>query len=176
MDAPAGCAAMLTIHASCVSIGGAAVLLRGPSGSGKSDLALRLIETGSDDVRASLIADDQTRLLRAGNHLIASAPPALRGLLEVRGIGPVSRPAAAPAPVALLIVLVPRAEVPRLPEPRFESFLEIAVPGLALHAFDHSATAKVRIALERAVSGRLFEPENIRAQENPLVTRLKRKA
>jgi serine kinase of HPr protein (carbohydrate metabolism regulator) len=165
---------MLTIHANCVSIAGAAVLLRGPSGSGKSDLSLRLIEAGAD-----LVADDQTRLLRDGNRLIASAPPALRGLLELRGIGPVSVPASPPAaaPVLLLIDLVAcREAVPRLPEPRFESFLDIALPGLSLYAFEHSTVAKVRIALERAATGRLFEPETIHVPENPVTTLLKRKA
>ncbi|MEK9970015.1 MAG: HPr kinase/phosphatase C-terminal domain-containing protein [Ferrovibrio sp.] len=161
---------MLTLHASCVSIAGAGVLLRGPSGAGKSDLALRLIEAG-----AGLVADDQTRLLREGKRLIASAPPALHGLLEVRGIGPVPVPAITTAPVMLLVDLVPREDVPRLPEPRFESFLDIALPCLALHAFDHSAVAKLRIALERAAIGRLFEPEAIRVPENPVTTLLKRK-
>jgi HPr kinase/phosphorylase len=162
---------MLTLHASCVAIAGAAVLLRGPSGAGKSDLALRLLDAG-----AALVADDQTRLLRDGDQLIASAPPALRGLLEIRGLGPVSRPAAPPAPVALLVDLVPREAVPRLPEPRFENFLDIALPCLSLHAFDDSTVPKVKIALERVAAGTLFTPDEIRAPENPVTTLLKRKA
>ena len=58
-----------------------AVLLRGPSGSGKSDLALRLIDAG-----ARLIADDQTELVRAGKAVIASAPARIAGLIEARGM------------------------------------------------------------------------------------------
>lgn len=163
---------MLTIHATCVAIAGAAVLLRGPSGAGKSDLALRLLDAG-----AGLIADDQTRLLREGNRLIASAPPALRGLLEIRGLGPVSHPYPGPAPVALLIDLVPRAAVPRLPEPQHETLLEIALPRLSLHGFDASSVAKVRIALERAAAGRLFEPDEIAVTTTGAVTEFfKRKA
>lgn len=153
---------MLTLHASCVAIAGVAVLLRGPSGSGKSDLTLRLLEAG-----AGLVADDQTCLRREGARLIASAPPALQGLLEIRGLGPVlldpaAHPLAAPTPVALLIDLVSRADVPRLPAPRFESILDIALPGLALHAFDASMPTKVKWALRRAAAGRLFTPDESR--------------
>lgn len=163
---------MLTIHATCVAIADAAVLLRGPSGAGKSDLALRLIDAG-----AALVADDQTRLQNDGNRLIASAPPALRGLLEIRGLGPVSQPYLAAAPVALLIDLVPRADVPRLPEPQFETFLDIALPRLSLHAFDASSAAKVRIAVARATADRLFDPDEIAVATTGAVTELfKRKA
>jgi len=63
------------------------VLLRGPSGSGKSDLALRLIDDG-----ARLIADDQTHLAKKGHALIATPPPAIAGMIEVRGIGVVKLP------------------------------------------------------------------------------------
>lgn len=163
---------MLTIHATCVAIAGAAVLLRGPSGAGKSDLALRLLDAG-----AALVADDQTRLQRDGGRLIASAPPALRGLLEIRGLGPVSHPCSGPAPVALLIDLVPRIEVPRLPEPQFETLLDTALPRLSLHAFDASSAAKVRVALARAAAGKLFEPDEIAVATTGAVTELfKRKA
>ncbi|WP_341909869.1 HPr kinase/phosphatase C-terminal domain-containing protein [Ferrovibrio terrae] len=167
---------MLTLHASCVAIAGAAVLLRGPSGAGKSDLALRLLDAG-----AGLVADDQTCLQRDGSRLIASAPPALRGLLEVRGLGPVAHACIGPMPVALLIDLVPRKDVPRLPEPRVESFLRIELPCLSLHAFEASAAVKVKWALARAVAGTLFQPEEIRPEdlrlgENPIVTPFKRKA
>lgn len=166
---------MLTIHASCVSIAGAAVLLRGPSGAGKSDLALRLLDAG-----AILVADDQTRLLREGDRLIASAPSALRGLLEIRGLGPVSVPAqqssVGPVPVVVLVDLVPLDAVPRLPEPRFETFLDLALPCLSLHAFEASAVIKVKMAMERAAAGLLFQPEEIRLPATPSTALLKRKA
>lgn len=162
---------MLTLHASCVAIAGTAVLLRGPSGAGKSDLALRLLDAG-----AGLVADDQVRLLREGNRLIASAPPALQGLLEIRGLGPVSQAYAGPMPVLLLIDLVTPQDVPRLPEPRFERFLDIELPCLALHAFEASAAIKVKQAVARAIAGRVFAPDEIRVLENPVTTLLKRKA
>ncbi|PJI42023.1 HPr kinase/phosphorylase [Ferrovibrio sp.] len=163
---------MLTIHASCVSIDDVAVLLRGPSGAGKSDLALRLLEAG-----AALVADDQTCLRHIDGELIASAPERLRGLLEIRGIGPVRVSAAAPAPVELIIDLVPLQDVPRLPEPRHENILDVTLPCLSLHAFEASAAIKTVWALARAVEGRLFEPDEIPAVTSATVTELfKRKA
>lgn len=148
---------MLTIHASCVAIAGGAVLLRGPSGAGKSDLALRLIDAG-----ARLVADDRTRLQCQAATLIASAPDSILGLLEVRGLGPVELPPAAPTPLRLIVDLVARDAVPRLPEPRFETLLDVALPCLALDAFAASAAARVKLALGRAVAGTLFEPAEAR--------------
>ena len=70
------------VHGTCIAIDGAGVLLRGPSGCGKSDLALRLIDGG-----AVLVADDRVSLEARAGDLVASAPDALAGLLEVRGVG-----------------------------------------------------------------------------------------
>lgn len=162
---------MLTIHASCVSIAGAALLLRGPSGAGKSDLALRLIDAG-----AGLVADDQTCLQRIDGRLIASAPERLRGLLEIRGIGPVRMPSAPPAPVALIVDLVPLRDLPRLPEPRHENILDVTLPCLSLHAFEASAAIKAKWALARAVEGRLFEPDEIAAMSGTTTELFRRKA
>lgn len=148
---------MIRLHVSCVAIAGEAVLLRGPSGAGKSDLALRLIDAG-----ARLVADDQTLLQRQGNRLIASAPPAIHGLIEIRGLGPVAMIPAPPTPVALAINLVEPALMPRLPEPRFESLLDITLPVLALDPFTASAAIKVKLALARAAAGLLFEPAEAR--------------
>lgn len=159
---------MLTIHASCVAIAGVAVLLRGPSAAGKSDLALRLIDAG-----ARLVADDRTRLQREGAALIASAPDSILGLLEVRGLGPLEFPAAAPTPLHLIVDLVPRDAVPRLPGPRFETILDISLPCLALDAFAASAAAKVKLALRRAAAGDLFEPAEARL---PLLLQQARRA
>src|SRR6185312_10220968 len=79
-ETPAVLNRALLLHATTVAIDGAAVLLRGPSGSGKSDLALRLIDAG-----ARLVADDQSELRRVGEVVVVRAPDALRGLIEVRG-------------------------------------------------------------------------------------------
>lgn len=142
---------MTFVHATCIGLrrgrAWAGVLLRGPSGAGKSDLALRLIDSG-----ARLIADDQTHLERTGRALIATAPPALAGLLEVRGVGIVRLAPAqrlARAPLALLVDLVAAERVERLPELARESVLGITLPVVALAAFEASAPAKLRLALRR---------------------------
>jgi len=124
-----------------------AVLLRGPSGAGKSDLALRLIETGG-----RLIADDQTHLARKGGALIATAPPALAGMIEVRGLGILKLgrdQLLAAAPLALLVDLVRPEEVDRLPEPAHETVNDIDLPRLALAPFEISSVTKLRLALTR---------------------------
>lgn len=138
----------MLVHASCVAVEGHAVLLRGPSGCGKSDLALRLIDNG-----AALIADDQVILESAegqtgGVSLMASAPTALSGLLEVRGIGIVTCVAATSAPVRLVIDLDANAVIERLPRQETCALLGIDLPCLTLNPFEASATAKVRVALD----------------------------
>jgi serine kinase of HPr protein (carbohydrate metabolism regulator) len=130
------------VHASCVAVDGAGILLRGPSGSGKSDLALRLIDAG-----ASLVADDQTWLAASAGRLVASAPAALAGKLEVRGLGIVTLPALPDVCVALIVDLVGRKAVDRLPPRRGCAVLGVSVPLLSLDPFDASAAAKVRLAV-----------------------------
>ena len=133
------------LHASCVAIDGVAVLLRGPSGSGKSDLALRLIDCG-----ARLVADDQVALGTENGRLIARAPAALAGLLEVRGIGIVRIPPAESAPVVLIIDLDQDGQIERLPELENIEFQGVSVRRLILKPFEASAAAKVRVAVGHA--------------------------
>src|SRR5712691_12625786 len=94
-------AGRLLIHATAIAIHGHAVLLRGASGSGKSDLALRLIDAG-----ARLVADDQSELRRQGDAIIVRAPLTIAGLIEIRGIGIVRIDSMAEAPLALLADLM----------------------------------------------------------------------
>lgn len=139
-------------HATCVALrlrrrAWRAVLLRGPSGAGKSDLALRLIEAGG-----RLVADDQTRIARSGRTLLAAAPAALAGLIEVRGIGIVKLARGqllSRASLSLLVDLVPIDRIERLPEPAKEDLLGVRLPVLALAPFEASAVAKLRLALTR---------------------------
>src|SRR4051794_21726869 len=86
-----------TLHASTVAIDGRAVLITGPSGSGKSDLALRMLDRGF-----TLVSDDRTILKKDGNRLIASAPPTIAGKLEIRGLGIVDMERTDNVPVALI--------------------------------------------------------------------------
>ena len=131
----------LLVHATAIAIEGDAVLLRGPSGAGKSDLALRLIEGG-----ARLLADDQTLLRRVDNHVLVRAPAAIAGLIEVRGVGVVRVDSLEEAPLALVVDLVPSAQVERIPDNRVEVVLGLAIPQMALAPFEVSAAAKLRLA------------------------------
>jgi HPr kinase/phosphorylase len=131
----------LLVHATAIAIGDAAILLRGPPGAGKSDLALRLIDGG-----ARLVADDQAELRRAGKLILVRAPAAIAGRIEVRGIGILRVDAVEEAPLALIVDLVPSSEIERLPESRFEEILGVPIPLIALAPFEASAAAKLRLA------------------------------
>lgn len=132
----------LLLHATAIAIDGRALLLRGASGSGKSDLALRLIDAG-----ARLVADDQCELYRRGEEVIVRAPAMIAGLLEVRGIGLVRFDALAEATVALVIDLVAPEIVERLPARQTEAILGLALPRIAVAPFETLAAAKLRLAL-----------------------------
>lgn len=141
-------AAPIQIHATCVAFDEGGVLLRGPSGAGKSDLALRLIDRG-----ARLVADDRVDLdRRACGGLRARPPAALAGLIEVRGLGILRVPFVAEARIALIVDLMPREQVERLPEDRFEDLLGVAVRRLALDPFDGSAPLKLSIAVRQGAA------------------------
>ena len=132
-----------TVHASTVALDGRAVLITGLSGSGKSDLALRLLERGF-----SLVSDDQTMVKRDGNRLVASAPPTIAGKLEVRGIGIVDMECTENVPVALIVELT--SDIQRLPDDSRERvILGTRVPLISIDAAAASAPSKVAIALDR---------------------------
>jgi serine kinase of HPr protein (carbohydrate metabolism regulator) len=138
----------LQVHATCVEIGGVGVLIRGAPGAGKSDLALRLIDGG-----ARLVADDYTDIAVVAGRLVARAPAAIAGRLEVRGLGVVEAPAVAEAPVRLVVDLVAASEIERLPDQRMCAYLGVDVPLLALSAFEGSTAAKLRLAARIAARG-----------------------
>jgi HPr kinase/phosphorylase len=144
-------AASIQAYATCVDINGAGVLLRGPSGSGKSDLALRLIEGG-----AKLVADDRTELSLENGQLMAQAPRAIAGRMEVRGLGIVDVAHCETTAVMLVVDLVAQDAVDRLPDAQCCVYLEHTVPLLALAAFEASTPAKIRLAVQAAKQGRLF--------------------
>ena len=128
------------IHATAVAIDGRAVLLRGASGSGKSDLGLRLIDAG-----ARLVADDQSELRRRGDAIVVRAPATIAGLIEVRGVGLFRVDALAEAPVVLIADLVAPDAIERLPAPMSERILGVALPVIAVAPFEASAAAKLRL-------------------------------
>jgi serine kinase of HPr protein (carbohydrate metabolism regulator) len=126
-----------------VSSDGRAVLITGPSGSGKSDLSLRLLDRGF-----TLVSDDQTIVKREGERLLATAPPTIAGKLEIRGIGIVEMERSSDVPVALLVELT--SDIQRLPDDsRERSILGIRLPLISIDAMTASAPSKVALALDR---------------------------
>lgn len=162
---------MTTIHAGCIRISDAGrafdadpqagILILGESGSGKSDLVLRLLAQG-----ASLVADDRVELSACDGALWARAPAQLAGLFEARGVGIVALPFTPQACVILVVQLGAREDVPRLPLPeryRPPATLALAAdacpPILNLSAFDASAVPKLLLAAA-AFSRALFRNES----------------
>ncbi len=118
------------------------VLIRGPSGSGKSDLAVRLLDEGY-----LLVADDQVLLWTSAGRLFGRAPDALHGLIEVRGLGIRPHTAISFAPVNLIVTLHDRDQIARMPEPEHETHLGLNVPVIRLAGFEASTPAKLRRVL-----------------------------
>lgn len=133
-----------TIHATCVAIEGCAILLTGPSGSGKSDLALRLIDRG-----ARLVSDDYTQLSNAPDGMLfASAPATIAGKMEIRGIGIIEIPYIDAIPVRLVVELGAAPE--RLPLTALTARLgNTDLPMMKLSAFEASAPLKVETMLRQ---------------------------
>lgn len=160
----------MLLHGSCAARDGEAVLFLGPPGTGKSDLVLRLLERPG----WRLVADDQVRVTTeaapdredpasAGGRGGTAAPaallradpaPALRGMLEVRGLGLFSGlPVAEGARLRLAVeCAASRESVPRLPEPARFACGGHSLPLVRLHALDSSAPAKVEWALDAATA------------------------
>jgi serine kinase of HPr protein (carbohydrate metabolism regulator) len=131
------------LHASCVAADGRAVLIVGASGSGKSDLALRLLDRGF-----TLVSDDRTIVRRDGAKLIASAPATIRGKLEIRGIGIVEMESIDDMPVSLVVELT--TDMQRLPDDSRERLiLGAGIPLVNINAMTASAPSKVAVALDR---------------------------
>ena len=132
-----------SLHASTVALDGRAVLISGPSGSGKSDLALRLLDRGF-----VLVSDDQTIVKKNGARLVAAAPPTIAGKLEVRGIGIVDVERVENVPIALVVELT--SELQRMPDDSRERLiLGVKVPLISIDAVAASAPSKVALALDR---------------------------
>jgi len=132
----------ILLHASCVALNGRGLLITGPSGSGKSSLALQLMALGAD-----LIADDQTEVSHDGTALVARCPATLRGLIEARGVG-ILRADPADRAVVTLVADLSQLETDRLPPRRRVTILGCEVD-LVLRVQDHHFHQAVMLYLAR---------------------------
>jgi serine kinase of HPr protein (carbohydrate metabolism regulator) len=133
---------LLTLHGTAIEIQGKAVLLTGKPGMGKSSLALQLIDRG-----AYLVADDQTCLTLEKGELHVSSPDALKGLLEVRGVGIYPFPSQNKSPLNLVVEICELDEVLRLPDPTFVQYHNIPIPSLKLAKYDPLGALKVELKM-----------------------------
>lgn len=139
-----------TLHATCVALGSRGVLLIGPSGSGKSDLALRLIDRG-----ARLVADDRCVLSTERETLVVRPAPELAGKIEVRGVGIVELPYIASAPVIFAVRFAELYE--RMPERSVERIAGLDVPLMRVNPFESAAALKIEYAARQvALKGSLW--------------------
>ncbi len=139
------------VHASCVAFGRRGVLIRGPSGSGKSQLLLRLIDAegfglGIKSMRATLVADDQVAISFENGKILATAPPTLSGKLEIRGQGIVELAYLAKVNLIGVVDLVQSAAIERMPaEHDMKTNIEgVSLPRLTLDAMAPAAPAQLR--------------------------------
>ena len=134
----------MLLHATCVSFDKKGVLLQGPSGIGKSDLALRLIEIGG-----ILVADDQVDLSVRAGRLIANSPKSLLCKLEVRGLGIIEFPTIQNVPLSIVVDLVQKERVPRFPELEYLQILNVCIRRLFLSPFESSCAIKIKTAVQK---------------------------
>ncbi len=146
-----------THHGTAIAVGPAAALILGPSGSGKSDLALRCLTMGPTAVipePAVLVADDRVHISRAGDGLSVWAPDTILGRLEVRGLGIVQVAFRQRADLVLAVELTTTEPVDRLPDPPLHREFEgVSLPLMRINPREASSAAKVLLALTLAASG-----------------------
>ena len=130
------------IHATCVNIKKKGILFLGKSGTGKSDMALKMIAY----FQAKLVADDRVDLQIFEGRLKATCPEKIKNLIEVRNVGLVNLKAEESAFIELVVELT-TAPQERLPEQKFYEFEEIKIPLIKLNPFENSAPAKILAAL-----------------------------
>lgn len=130
------------LSASAVAIGNVALAIEGPVGSGKSSLALALIDRG-----AKLIGDDGVALTKNNDRLMASPPPNIEGLIELRGVGLFHMPVASSCPLALILSL--GEEGVRLPEAApLKEICGLKIPCLPFEPGPFAPTVRAEMALE----------------------------
>lgn len=145
----------VNIHGTAVAVAGRAVLIRGRPGAGKSDLALRCLAVPAGPFAIEpprLVADDRVLVELGPDGLNVSAPAALRGLLEVRGVGIVSVASTERAILTLVADIAETGTIERLPQPGATSTIcGVEVPLVAIAPFEASAPLKLLLALAEAI-------------------------
>lgn len=145
----------VNLHGTAVVLDGRGVLILGPSGAGKSSLALALLDRFHAGFRfASLVADDRVWLTAGSGRLVAEAPEAIAGLVEIRGFGPAAFPHESRAVIDLAVALVEPGVAPRHREDAEETILGLAIPRLDLARGDIAGAAR---AVDAWITGR-FAP------------------
>ena len=144
------------LHATALLVGGRGVLVRGPSGSGKSSLTLSLLQRGGKPGDpARLVADDQVRVEVEGGRVWLSPFAAIASLIEIRGVGILTLPHATRAPLDLVVDLAERADLERLPAPSHAIVAGLPVVRILLPARDPAFGADVVLAVLEAEDGPL---------------------
>lgn len=146
----------IILHGTCVSVGGKGVLILGDPGTGKSDIALKLIDgegygISSKLLRSQLVADDQVVVTQRGKALTASAPPALKGKFEIRGLGIVDVKTKPKVTLGLVVKLQAHAHIERMPDSATFEILGVSLPLIEIDGTTASATARLRAAVNRLV-------------------------
>lgn len=133
---------MQNIHASCVVYNGKGILISGKSGSGKSDLCLRMIM----QKKAKLVADDRVDLYVEDKKIMAKCPQAIEGLLEVRCLGIKSFPFVSNIKIDFMIELSDNLDsLERMPELEFFEYEKIKIPKYKLYPFENSTLDKIEL-------------------------------
>ena len=129
------------VHSTSVVLDDNGILITGDSGSGKSDLALRLIDNG-----ATLISDDVTICKKQINHIFLSSPRETKGLLEVREVGIITVPFVEQIKLRMVVKLINK-ELERLPKKRIYKLLGVDIPLLTINGLNSSSVIKVKVKL-----------------------------
>jgi HPr kinase/phosphorylase len=145
------------MHGTAIAVSGRAVLIRGLPGAGKSDLALRCLAVPVGPIvaeQAQLVADDRVLAHAEATGILVASPAALRGLIEVRGLGIVRLPALDTARLELVADLVAPEAIERMPDPCEPAVIcDAPFPRVLIAPFEAAAPLKLLLALSRTLSG-----------------------
>lgn len=135
---------MAIIHANCVRYQNKGILITGASGSGKSDLALRIIDQGGE-----LVSDDYVNVEDIDGELFAKTAPNIEGMIEVRGVGLINMDYIPESKIDLVLNLVSLEKIDRMPEIKKYTHNSATIPLYDYYAFEASAIAKLKVILSQ---------------------------